>query len=134
MSDRTPRETHAAPGSPQSAPPGRDPKQLTTSAHIIYGLYAASLIVGITALVGVIFCYAKRADAAGTWLESHIQWMIRTFWISLLIAIVAVLTIWILGLGALIGLAGMVWFIFRIVKGWMKANEGLAIEDPTAFI
>ena len=48
--------------------------------HVIYALYAASILVGVTCLVAVIVNYVKRDDVAGTWLESHFRWQIRTFW------------------------------------------------------
>jgi uncharacterized membrane protein len=31
-----------------------------------------------------VVAYLKRDDAAGTWLESHYRWQIRTFWWLLL--------------------------------------------------
>ena len=39
--------------------------------QVIYGLYAASLIVGITYIVAIILNYVKRDDVKGTYLESH---------------------------------------------------------------
>jgi len=32
----------------------------------------------------VVINYVKRSDARGTWLESHFNWQIRTFWYALL--------------------------------------------------
>ena len=55
-------------------------KSLTT---IVYALYAASLVFGVTCLVAIIINYVKRDDVAGTWLESHFRWHLRTFWYSL---------------------------------------------------
>ena len=56
-------------------------KSLTT---LIYALYAASLLVGITAVVAIVMNYLKKSDVAGTFLESHFRWQIRTFWFGLL--------------------------------------------------
>lgn len=94
-------------------------KNVTT---VIYALYAASLVVGITALVGIVMNYVKRADVAGTYLESHFRWQIRTFWFSLLWGVIGVITAFFV-IGWFVLLADMVWFIYRIVKGWLSLNE-----------
>jgi uncharacterized membrane protein len=49
-----------------------------TMTHAIYALYAVSLFVGVTALVGIVLNYIKRDDMAGTMYESHFRWQIRT--------------------------------------------------------
>ncbi len=94
-------------------------KTLTT---VIYALYAASLVIGITALVAIVMNYVKKEDVAGTYLESHFRWQIRTFWFSLLWGIIGVITAFFI-IGWFVLLADMVWFIYRIVKGWLLLNE-----------
>ena len=56
-------------------------KTLTT---IIYALYGASFLLGFTAIVAIVMNYVKKDDVAGTFLESHFRWQIRTFWFGLL--------------------------------------------------
>ncbi len=99
-----------------------------TLTHVIYGLYAASLLVGITGLVAIVLNYVKRDDVAGTLLESHFRWQIRTFWYSLLWAFVGLLTFLIL-IGWVILIADLVWFIYRIVLGWLRLNDGKPMYD-----
>ena len=41
-------------------------------------------LLGIVGIVAVIIAYVKRDDAAGTWVASHLRWLIRTFWWSIL--------------------------------------------------
>jgi len=95
-------------------------KSLTT---IIYALYAASLIFGVTCLVAIIINYVKRDDVQGTWLESHFRWQIRTFWFSLLWGLIGLaLTFVVVGIFVLI--ADLLWYIYRIVKGWIRLNDG----------
>ena len=95
-------------------------KSLTT---IIYALYAASLIFGVTCLVAIIINYVKRDDVAGTWLESHFRWQMRTFWFSLLWGLIGLaLTFVVVGIFVLI--ADLIWYIYRIVKGWIRLNDG----------
>ncbi len=95
-------------------------KNLTT---IIYALYAVSLVFGVTCLVAIIINYVKRDDVQGTWLESHFRWQIRTFWFSLLWGALGVIT-FLLIVGWFILIADLLWFIYRIVKGWIRLNDG----------
>jgi uncharacterized membrane protein len=94
-------------------------KNLTT---VIYALYAISLLAGITCLVAIVMNYVKKDDVAGTFLESHFRWQIRTFWFSLLWGVLGVIT-FIIIIGWFILMADLVWFIYRIVKGWLRLNE-----------
>ena len=96
---------------------------LKTLTTVIYGLYALSLIFGVTAIVAIVLNYIKRDDARGTWLESHFSWQIRTFWWSVVWFVLGALT-WIILVGwVVLGVAG-VWFIYRIAKGWLNLNDG----------
>lgn len=97
-------------------------KSLRTLVQVVYVLYALSYVAGITAIVGIIINYVKRDDAAGTWLESHFRWQIRTFWFGLLWAVIGVATIVIL-IGVAILFANFCWIIYRIVKGWLNLND-----------
>jgi uncharacterized membrane protein len=110
--------------------------------HLIYGLHAASLVVGIVgaatvvgaflfgwpSIIAVILNYVKRSEVRGTWLESHFRWQIRTFWYGLLwVALCVLFVILTLGIGMLIawiplGVVGL-WFIYRIVRGWLALND-----------
>ena len=90
---------------------------------LVYALQAASLLVGVTFLVGVIVNYVKRDDVRDTWLDSHFDWQIRTFWFTFLWISLGVLTLG-LGIGFFILIANSVWFIYRIVKGWLNLNDG----------
>ena len=90
---------------------------------LVYALQAASILVGVTFLVGVIVNYVKLDDVRGTWLESHFSWQIRTFWFAFLWGVLGVLTFGV-GIGFFILIANSVWFIYRIVKGWLNLNDG----------
>lgn len=92
-------------------------------AGLVYGLQAASLLVGITAIAAVIINYLRRGQVQGTWLESHFTWQIRTFWWSLAWGLLGVATVVIL-IGVPILLASAVWFVYRVVKGWTELSEG----------
>lgn len=95
-------------------------KTLTT---VVYALQAASFFFGITYIVAIIISYVKLDDVKGTWLESHFRWQIRTFWFSLLWGVIGAIT-FILIIGWFILIADGIWVIYRIVKGWLRLNEG----------
>ena len=97
----------------------RSARDVTT---VIYALYAASFLIGITSIVAIVMNYVKRDDMRGTLFESHFRWQIRTFWFALLWTVIGVLTAFFL-VGFLVLLANVIWFIYRIVKGWLRLND-----------
>jgi uncharacterized membrane protein len=98
-------------------------KSLKTLTLVVYVLYALSYFTGITAIAGIIINYIKKEDVAGTWLESHFRWQIRTFWFGLLWAAIGTATLVIMVGGAVL-FANFCWIIYRIVKGWLNLNDG----------
>lgn len=97
-------------------------KSLRSLTQVVYVLYALSYFAGITAIVGIVINYVKKDDVAGTWLESHFRWQIRTFWFGLLWAVIGAATLVIL-IGIAILFANFCWIIYRIVKGWLNLND-----------
>ena len=112
---------------------------LVQLTHVIYGLHAFSVLTGIfgaasvigaflvgwPSIIAVILNYVKRADVAGTWLESHFRWQIRTFWFAVLWVLIAVavgLTIVGLLLTAAILVAVTVWLVYRVARGWIALS------------
>ena len=99
--------------------------------HWIYALYALSLITGVPMIIALIMSYLRRAEARGTWLETHFRWQIRTFWFSLLwiivSSIVAAPLLLLFGIGFVLGLFAFslvgLWFIYRIARGWLTLRE-----------
>ncbi len=109
------------------------PENDRLAVHVVYALYAASLIFQIPSMFGVILAYLKRDDVRDTYLETHVRWQIRTFWIWLLMTVVGSLTWWVLGLGFLVLGFAYLWLIYRIVKGWLKLSNGEPILRPGDF-
>jgi uncharacterized membrane protein len=110
--------------------------------QVIYGLHAFSLLTGILgaatvvgafltgwpSIIAVILNYVKRSDVRGTWLESHFRWQIRTFWFGLLwVGLCVAFIIGTLGIGIIIAWlplgAVSLWFVYRIVRGWLALRE-----------
>lgn len=95
---------------------------------IVYILQAASLFVGVTALVGIIMNHVKAASLTDPIIKSHNSWQIRTFWWMLLWSFVCVGVATVtLGLGGFLILVPAVWYIYRIVKGIMRLNDSRII-------
>lgn len=106
--------------------------KLRQGGFIAYGLYAAAIIVSPAAIAGVIYAYLARRDVHGSYLEGHLTWLIRTFWMSLLLGLVGVL-LTLIFVGWLLLLAIGLWYIYRVVKGFVLFNDGREIEDPLAY-
>jgi len=98
----------------------------------IYVLYAAGLVVGITALAGIVIAYMNRGKSEA-WVETHYTWAIRTFWIGLLYALISAVTM-IVAIGFLLGLATTVWFIARLVIGWQRISRREPIANPESWL
>ncbi len=90
---------------------------------VVYVLQAASVFVGLTAIVGLIINYVKKEDAAGTLYESHFDWQIRTFWWGLLWSAIGFILVFAFGLGLMVWFVAGIWLIYRVVKGWLKWND-----------
>ncbi|WOE32825.1 hypothetical protein [Acinetobacter sp. SAAs470] len=103
-----------------------DEEKLKNYNLITYVLYLVGFLVGITGLIALIMNYVKRNDMRGTWLESHVEWQIKTFWWCLLGYIIGSLLIFVL-IGYLIIFVVMVWQIYRLVMGLNKLNAGQPI-------
>jgi uncharacterized membrane protein len=98
-------------------------ESLKTLVAVVYGLQLAGFLVAFTPIVGVILNYVKRAQARGTWLESHFTWQIRTFWWSLLWCAVGLALVLVV-VGFFILLATAVWVLYRAIRGWVELSEG----------
>ena len=96
---------------------------------LIYILYLVSAIVGVTILIGVVIAYINRGQAAGTWVESHYTYQIRTFWIGLLFACIS-LVLMVVGVGFLLIAAVAIWGIVRCVRGLQWAAAGKPVPNP----
>jgi len=99
---------------------------LKTMAAVVYILQALGFFSGITWIVAVIIDYVKKDEAAGTWLESHYRWQIRTFWWGLLWGVIGSILLLILVGWFMLAAVG-IWIIYRIVKGGLYLNDGKAL-------
>lgn len=126
--------------------------------HVIYGLHtfavltgvftgssiAGRFLFGLPSIVAVIMNYARRNEARGTWLETHFDWQIRTFWFALLWIAVTLLVgapLTLIIIGAFVVIAGFsvvgLWVIYRVARGWLALRDRqpmpqLAAKSPAS--
>jgi len=114
-------------------------------AYLLFGLAALTQIGGsgiavpaplltFIGLIGVIVAYVKRSESRGTWVESHMTWLIRTFWWSTVWALIGwallvLLAIVLIGfaLGPLIWAITAIWVLYRVIKGVVYFKDQRAI-------
>ena len=109
---------------PQQSPPRQTDRWLEpgqTNAQVIYILYLASLVVGVTMIVGVVLAYINRGKTGG-FVESHYTFLIRTFWIGLLYGLISVVLFFVF-IGVLLMFVVLVWFIARCVLGLQEIGR-----------
>ncbi|MBZ9557671.1 MULTISPECIES: DUF4870 domain-containing protein [Modicisalibacter] len=104
----------------------------TTIATVVYALMLAGFVVGITPVIGVVIAYVYRGKGP-VWLDEHYRYQIRTFWISLLYGIVA-LVLSLIGIGLLLLIALAVWVIVRCVKGFKGLQEKRAPSNVDTWL
>lgn len=95
--------------------------------------YLGSCITGISAIVGLVLAYLWRSEARAPWEQSHFTFMIRTFWIGLVVSIAGGVLL-IVGVGLLILLGVMVWMIVRTVVSLVKAQREEPMPDPQSWM
>lgn len=94
---------------------------------VIYVLYALAVLTGITAIAGVIVAYIKRDDVQGTWLASHIDWQIKTFWWGLALSLISIVLMMVV-IGFLMWVVVACWLIYRVAKGWLRLNDNREVS------
>lgn len=115
-------------------------------AIVCYVLLIAAFTNGLTGIIGVVLAYVKRGDTRGTMWQSHFDNMIRVFWVSVAVTVLfmvllffGVFGIWrtsetdqfhgaILALPVMFfaGLAYVIWYLYRTVRGLMYAVDNKA--------
>lgn len=96
-----------------------------TATIIVYLLYLAALMNGLTAVVGAILAYAKRDGARGTIYEGHFSNAIEVFWIFLIGMLIAVPLCFVL-VGIPLVIALYIWVLYRTIKGLVRAIDNRA--------
>ncbi|MGB0681282.1 MAG: DUF4870 family protein [Magnetovibrionaceae bacterium] len=99
---------------------------------VVYLLYLGALFLPILSIVGVIVAYIYRNDGPD-WQRTHHRFQIRTFWIGVLITLVAV-AIFLIGLGWILALGWILWHVIRAVKGLRHLQRSEAVPNPDSWL
>ncbi len=119
---------------PPPPPPAAPPAAVSdTPAKIVYVLYLLSLVtLHVTAIIGVVVAYVYQGEAPEA-LRTHYRFQIRTFWISLLYALLSLVLVPAFGIGTLGFLFVAIWIIVRCVKGLMWMDRTQAVPNPATW-
>ncbi len=96
-----------------------------TIMHVLYGLHTlAWFSAGVFAVIALILNYLRRADESDALYIDHHNYMIRTFWWTLL-WLVVLSPLWLLFIfpGAVAYGIVWLWYLYRCVRGWMRFNS-----------
>jgi uncharacterized membrane protein len=102
------------------------------TAKLVYILYLASLIVGVTSIIGLIMAYVYRADAP-EWVKTHYRFQLRGIGIGLLHAFLRLLTATII-VAPFCGVFTVIRWIVRSVKGLKLLAQGEAYENRATWL
>ena len=105
-----------------------------TISYVLHLIVAVSAIIPggqmgpLFLLVALILDMVNRDRAAGTWHASHLRWRIRTVLIAAALYLLT-FPLWLLLLvpGWIAWTAISIWFLYRIVTGFMAMNKGQEI-------
>jgi uncharacterized membrane protein len=124
-------------------PPATDARTL---AIVCYVLYLLAFTNGLTAIVGVVLAHIKRGETRGTIWDSHFGNLVHVFWIGVVFWVLFICAglVWLAGswhavivddfpapifalpLLGLVFIAYVVWYLYRVVRGLLRALENRA--------
>jgi uncharacterized membrane protein len=136
-----------------AAPPVPTTDSLRGAALIGYGLFlAAYFTAGLTAVAAVVLAYLKQSEAHGTIWASHFRNQIVVFWVMAITFVLAV-PIYVMSIALAVafgilawpvsllaapfilfalffpfGLIVVVWFLYRVIKGLVRASDSKAYD------
>lgn len=106
-----------------------------TITIVAYILHLLGAIAGLPSIIGLIINYVVKGDH-GEMIDSHQQWMIKSFWYALLgclICFALVLTIIGIPLAWLGGLAVWVWYVYRHIRGLIDLSNDKTMPSGALF-
>jgi uncharacterized membrane protein len=105
-----------------------------TISYVLHLIVAVGAVIPggqfgpVLLIAALVLDMVKRGDAEGTWHASHFNWRIRTVWIAGLLYLLTA-PLWLLFFipGWIAWTVISVWFLYRIVTGFMAMNKGQEI-------
>lgn len=96
-----------------------------TVMHVLYGMHmVAWASMGSLAVIALVINYVKRSGEADPLYLAHHQWMIRTFWWTILwLAVTGPLWLLLVFPGAIAYTIIGLWYLYRCLRGWLRFSE-----------
>jgi uncharacterized membrane protein len=101
-----------------------------TVMNVLYGLHTVAWAsFGTLAVIALIVNYIKRGDETDLTYVAHHNYMISTFWWTVLwLVVTAPLYLLFIFPGVVAsGIVGL-WYLYRCIKGWLRFNDN---RSPT---
>jgi uncharacterized membrane protein len=112
----------------------RSLKTVGTISYLLHAIVAVGAVLPsfqpsiLLLLVAFIIDLVKKDDAVGTWQESHFRWRIRSvLWAGALYVVTIPLWLLLFVPGWIAWFVISIWFLYRIVRGWLNMNSGTAM-------
>ena len=114
--------------------PPHDPNQRTIMI-VVYVLFGLGVIFGgLSAVAGVILAYIKRQDMLPNSLyHNHLTFLIRTFWGSVAGTVIGFIFSFI-GIGILVLFPVGIWYLFRVIYGFVKLIDEKSVTTTSWFV
>ena len=101
---------------------------------ITYIIFAVGFFTGgLVTIAGLVMAYLKRSDYDNSIYQGHVTYLIRTFWIGLLYGFIS-LILTIVGIGIILGILTTIWFIIRVVKGFVTFYDDKPLAKPSTWL
>ena len=117
--------------------PDESLKTVGNVSYLLHTIVAVGAVMpGVQASVGLLVVafvldLVKKGDAEGTWQESHFRWRIRSvLWAAGLYLVTAPLWLLLLAPGWIAWGLVSIWFLYRVVRGWMNLGRRQAMPQP----
>ncbi|AGF49280.1 conserved hypothetical membrane protein [Candidatus Kinetoplastibacterium galatii TCC219] len=100
-----------------------DDLTLTYIVYILFSIgFLSSGVFWPMSLASIIIIYQKKNDFGGTIYSAHFDWILNTFWLSLLLLTISIVLTFIY-----IGYIGILltfsWVIYRLIRGMLCLRE-----------
>lgn len=89
---------------------------------ILYILYGLGAFFGGFTVAGLIMAYVQEQDRLSEVQAAHCRWLRNTFWVTAAGTVIGAVLALVL-VGYLIIAATWIWYVYRVIKGWVRYSE-----------
>lgn len=111
---------------------------------VIYGLYIGSIMAVVTAPLGALIAHLRKGRS-DSWLDTHLSFQIRTFWLGATAGAAALMLWYSLGylaispvsawaFGYLFFTLGIIWMMGRCAVGIHRLTSNRPIDAPKSWL